>query len=331
MSWLGFVLDGKSDVMQKLRQQLQQASRRRASVLLVGEPGCGLRWIAHAMYMESPFAPIPFHLVDCRLPLTEFRLLGRPSAVGQGLLEQNSPVALLLEEVGSLTERLRKKVNDQILGSESKKRPWILGTTSETYPGEVEEICMQMFAGLSIRVIQVPPLRERGPDILDLLFKLLTFLCSPDNPPGITTTAQQFLCKQEWPFNIQEMVDFLRKLLQDRPKNEPITLEEVRSYLAPQGPSDSDVSLDTIPLEQLLFRRLQNYLGQLGTEFSSTKELYRQLLPYFERPLIQLVLEKTRGNQLQASYILGLNRNTLRKKCQTLEIEPNDFRNKNDP
>ena len=73
-------------------------------------------------------------------------------------------------------------------------------------------------------------------------------------------------------------------------------------------------------LESLIASKLQSSLGQI--DIQEMDNLYEMVLHQMERPLINIVLDKTRGNQVKAAEILGINRNTLRKKVQTLEINP---------
>ena len=75
----------------------------------------------------------------------------------------------------------------------------------------------------------------------------------------------------------------------------------------------------SVPLEELVHTKLESFLDQ--TEGVALDSLYSTIIQTVEKPLIQLVLRKTRGNQVKASRILGINRNTLRKKINTLNIQ----------
>lgn len=326
MLWTGLVLEGSSDPMQKLRQQLQQVSRRREPMLLVGENGSGLRGIAHAVYLESPSASTPFHIVDCRLPLAELRILGNSSALGKGLLLRPSPCALLLEEVAALSPSFCTQIGDHLLHDPLGTKPWILASTSESNSTQIEELCLHLFAGLPVKVVRVPPLRERGNDIYQLLFRVLELIYEGREAPGITASAQQLLVQQPWHLNLMELTDFVVRLAAGHEGDEPITREDVQGMLESPGTPVVTAPVEDMPIEALLHARLSAYLDMLGPSLPEGSAIYKQLLPFFERPLLQLVLERTKGNQLQAAQILGINRNTLRKKCQLLEIEPNDFR-----
>ncbi len=80
----------------------------------------------------------------------------------------------------------------------------------------------------------------------------------------------------------------------------------------------------SMPLSDLIREQLQAYMANCG-EMLPSGGLYAVIMPHMERPLIELALEYTSGNQLKAAKILGINRNTLRKKIQELQIKPRDL------
>ena len=165
--------------------------------------------------------------------------------------------------------------------------------------------------------IRVPPLRERPGDIPDLIDFFLGKINSEMGTEisAISSEARERLVRHGWPGNVRELENTL-----------------IRSAVLAAGPTlmPQDLTLATEPagggiksdagLDDVVRHELEEMLRHTG--ISGDGNLYAIVLERFERPLIELTLEKTGGNQLQAAALLGINRNTLRKKISALGIEP---------
>ncbi len=181
-----------------------------------------------------------------------------------------------------------------------------------------------LFFRLNVVPLRLPPLRERSEDISDLAKHFLAQ--NVKNGLGEKTIDQsgiEAMRRYSWPGNVRELENLILRLAALYPQD-VITGEIVRQELAsgdftdlPNGTGDSvsDISLAT-----------ENWLGQHFKSYSDGNAppgLYKEVLRKMEVPLIMASLAYTRGNQIRAAELLGLNRNTLRKKIKDLDIQFN--------
>ena len=138
--------------------------------------------------------------------------------------------------------------------------------------------------------------------------------------------AYEFLAEYNWPGNIRELENFILRLAALY-KEELVGFDEVCSELAhnskdnvKQSINESDKSLLNETLQQSIHRHLSKYFEAHEGQDLPPTGLYSRILSELEIPLIKLSLEATNGNQIKAAELLGLNRNTLRKKIKELEI-----------
>jgi len=122
----------------------------------------------------------------------------------------------------------------------------------------------------------------------------------------------ELLCNYAWPGNVRE----LENIIQRAALLSPDGLLNVADF--PSLTMGHDNGANGASLEGLINQKLQSSLAQI--DLQDMNNLYEMVLHQMERPLINIVLEKTRGNQVKAAEVLGINRNTLRKKIQTLNI-----------
>ncbi len=171
--------------------------------------------------------------------------------------------------------------------------------------------------------MRLPPLRERSEDIPDLVrhfFKLVAnegLQVKHISPAGI-----ELMKAYAWPGNVRELENLVRRLAALYPQDE-ITEEIIRTELQasdrPAAPADVGSAADGLPLGQAVENHLQGYFRSFG-EALPPVGLYQRVLDEVERPLILAAMTATRGNQIKAAELLGLNRNTLRKKVRELGI-----------
>ena len=164
--------------------------------------------------------------------------------------------------------------------------------------------------------MRLPPLRERTEDIPELVRHFLTKAASEGLPlKVIDTAAMNRLSRFRWPGNVRELENLLRRLAALYAPD-VIGVEVIDAEL-----SDVSTSVETESngLSQSIENHLSNYFLALG-EALPAPGLYDRVLREMERPLLTLTLQATRGNQIRAAAVLGLNRNTLRKKIRELNI-----------
>ena len=178
-----------------------------------------------------------------------------------------------------------------------------------------------LFYRLNVVPIRLPPLRERTEDIPALVQHFLTRAQEEGLPSKtIETGAMTALRGYGWPGNVRELENLVRRLAvlyaEDAIGRDVIEIE----LKASRPVLDTSAETDQHDLAEMVSRHLERLFdGEDGRLPPSG--LHGRLLREFERPLIEKVLAVTRGNQLKAAALLGVNRNTLRKKIRELDIE----------
>jgi two-component system nitrogen regulation response regulator GlnG len=177
-----------------------------------------------------------------------------------------------------------------------------------------------LFYRLNVVSIRLPPLRERLEDVDDLARAFLLRARREGLPEkSIDTAAIERLKAHSFPGNVRELENLLRRAAAMSPAP-VITAREIGEELGQAARASQTSEQVTDGFEDAVSRRL-------ATEFAAASPglpasgLYDRLLAEVERPLILQALSATRGNQIRAAAVLGINRNTLRKKIQTLGIQ----------
>ena len=181
-----------------------------------------------------------------------------------------------------------------------------------------------LYYRLNVVPIRLPPLRERLEDIPDLLHHFLGRVAEEGLPrKRVEPSAVARLRQHRWPGNVRELENLVRRLVALY-ADDVIRLESVELELADLAPAPevdegrAAVAADE-GLEAAVERVLKRYFDA-HDDLPPPPGLYDRVLREIETPLIRLSLNATRGNQIQAAKMLGLNRNTLRKKIRDLGI-----------
>jgi two-component system nitrogen regulation response regulator GlnG len=166
--------------------------------------------------------------------------------------------------------------------------------------------------------INLVPLRERREDIPLLVQYFLNRVCVEMDVPlkQCSDEATALLSAYSWPGNVRELENAIKRavILSSDPQLTPADFPGLESAPGIEKSGDRDASL-----EELVDGKLRSCLH--GIEQLENGEIHSMVLEQVERPLIRIILEKTRWNQVKAADILGINRNTLRKKISELGIE----------
>ena len=180
--------------------------------------------------------------------------------------------------------------------------------------GEFRE---DLYYRLNVMPIFLPPLSKRTEDIPNLINHFISKSNRTNNQNlSIDDYAINFLKSYHWPGNIQELKNLIERLSLSQTHNK-ITLSEVQDHL--ENSNITTRSNDNTTLESLVEKRVQILISKLNDSETETN-LYDQFIKTLEKPLIENILAYTRGNQIKAAIILGLNRNTLRKKILELGV-----------
>jgi two-component system nitrogen regulation response regulator GlnG len=178
-----------------------------------------------------------------------------------------------------------------------------------------------LFYRLNVVPIRLPPLRERTEDIPSLVRHFLTLTSAQGLPTkSIDTQAMERMKRYRWPGNVRELENLVRRLAALY-SQEVISTDIIESELADSAPASPQVEEhQNEGLSSAVERHLKDYFAAHKDGIPAAG-LYDRVLREVERPLISLSLSATRGNQIKAAQMLGLNRNTLRKKIRELDIQ----------
>jgi two-component system nitrogen regulation response regulator GlnG len=178
-----------------------------------------------------------------------------------------------------------------------------------------------LFFRLNVVPIRLPPLRERAEDVPDLVRHFFRVV-EREGLPGkqFDAMAMERLKRHRWPGNVRELENLVRRLAALYPQ-EVITAATIEQELSvPQSmPLEGEGSADET-LAGSVERHMSRYFGKFGDDLPPPG-LYHRVLRDVEEPLIGAALAATRGNQIKAAELLGVNRNTLRKKIRDLDIQ----------
>jgi len=170
--------------------------------------------------------------------------------------------------------------------------------------------------------MKLPPLRDRKEDIPDLARYFLNKAAVSDVPSKtIGADGLIVLDKHQWPGNVRELENLMYRItaLYTEPViSAAILMQEINQISTPVDEPYDEGAVDN--LSSLVERYLINYFDSLRGNLPQPG-LHSRIIDEVEKPLIAITLRATKGNQLKASDLLGLNRNTLRKKIRDLDVE----------
>ncbi len=327
---------GKSQPMQDIYKIVGRVAPTDVTVLVTGESGTGKELVARAIHYNSPRLGKAFLALNCAaIPseLLESELFGYEKGAFTGAnerkigkFEQASGGTLFLDEIGDMPFDLQSKLLRVLQEKEITRTGGntsisvdvrIVAATNQNLEEQVRtrHFREDLYYRLNVVPINIPPLRERRSDIPLLVDYFIPRTQQELNVQtrGCTKEAMELLMRHDWPGNIRELENSLRRasLL----SADALLIPEDFPDLQPQGAAgEVDESL-----EALIAKKLRSSFAQMDVQ--ELDNLYEMVMRQMERPLIKIILEKTRSNQVRASEILGINRNTLRKKIQTLDID----------
>jgi len=181
-----------------------------------------------------------------------------------------------------------------------------------------------LFYRINVVPLRLPPLRERAEDIPDLVRHFFAQVEKEGlQAKRITKAGMDVMVNYPWPGNVRELENLVRRLAALYPQDE-LSAEIIRHELSDtyrnEIPQPGATPAEGMTLSQLVEQYLHQYFSKLGGELPPPG-LYDRILMEVEYPLILQVLAACRGNQIRAAELLGLNRNTLRKKIRELGID----------
>ena len=332
-------LVGRSPPMQAVYRMITRVLRNDLTVLVLGESGTGKELVAEAIHQLGHRAAGPFVAVNtAAIPaeLIESELFGHEKgaftgAVGRhiGKFEQAQGGTLFLDEIGDMpmqaqTRLLRALQSGSIrrVGGREEVRidaRIIAATNRDLAPmiaaGQFRE---DLYYRINVVPIDLPPLRERPDDIEALARHFLGLAASEGLPRHrLSDEAAALLAHQPWRGNVRELKNFVYRLalLAREELIDPASVQPLLDQI--RAPDDGGPS-GVLGLDAAVAMWLGENRPAPGT-------IYDRALAAFERPLFAAVLGETGGNQLRAAQLLGINRNTLRKRLSELALDPDSY------
>ena len=335
----GGPLVGRSRPMQDIFKAMARVVSTDLTVLITGESGTGKELVARALHdlgsrRAGPFVPI--NMAAIPRDLVESELFGHEKGafVGAdsrmtGRFEQAEGGSLFLDEVGDMPPeaqtRLLRVLQDGEYLPVGANRPVkanvrIIAATNHNLQQLMQQGLFRedLFYRLNVVPLRLPPLRERTEDIGPLVNHFLKQASTGGLPTKrFTPDAIRTLADWNWPGNVRELENLVRRL-QVLVGDDTISADLVESELAVVRPVEAP-PIEVESLSASVDQHIRKYFGALDGA-APAPGLHARILREVEHPLIVATLEITRGNQLKAAEILGINRNTLRKRIRELGI-----------
>jgi two-component system, NtrC family, nitrogen regulation response regulator GlnG len=326
---------GKSSAVLEVFKTIGRVAARDVAVLVTGESGTGKELVARAIHQASPRASAAFIAVNAAaIPrdLLESELFGHEKGSFTGATESRagrfreaSGGTLFLDEIGDMPIELQAKLLRVLQSGEvtsvGGRRPEkvdvrIVAATHRDLDALVREGRFREDLVYRLRVvpIHIPPLRERAEDVAVLAQHFVERWAVELGTPArwLSENALDFLGSHEWPGNVRELENAIKRALVLA--SHDVLAADDFGFLRGHRPSGDVAGDDT--LESLVRREVAALLAS-----PEPRDLHPRLLERAERPLIEAVLAHTAGNQLRAAQLLGINRNTLRKKITELGLD----------
>jgi two-component system nitrogen regulation response regulator GlnG len=333
-------LVGRSPAMQDIYRMLARLMQTDLTVMISGESGTGKELVARALHdygrrRKGPFvavnmAAIPRDLIESELFGHERGAFTGAQARSAGRFEQAEGGTLFLDEIGDMPmeaqTRLLRVLQQGEYTTVGGRTPIrtdvrIIAATNKDLRQLIRQGLFRedLFFRLNVVPIRLPPLRERTDDVPDLVRHFLGTAEREGLPPKtIEPGAIEAMQRYRWPGNVRELENLVRRLTALYPQ-ERITAAIVENEIGPMAEVDIAPTAESDDIGGAMERHLSRYFGEYGNGLPPPG-LYQRILREVEVPLISAALGATRGNQIKAAELLGLNRNTLRKKIRELDI-----------
>lgn len=330
-------LIGGSAAMQEVYRIIARLMHTDLAVMVTGESGTGKKLVARALHKfgrraERAFVPVNFGAMPP--DSIEAALFGqeRPGAAAEiGKLEQAAGGTVFLDEIADMPleaqQKLLRVLHDgtyrRLGGTDNIKADFrIISATHQDMRAAITEgrFREDLFYRLNVVPVRMPSLAERIEDIPDLARHFLKSAERAGLPQkSFAKAALDRLKQQRWPGNVRELENFVHRLVALSPVDtieEAIVAQEFERRPSPAAASGDDSNQK---LSGSVQTHLQRYFDLHGDDLPPPG-LYHRVLKEIELPLFALALSATNGNQIKAAELLGINRNTLRKKIRDLDI-----------
>ena len=337
-------LVGGSPAMQDIYRSVARLTQNDLSVLITGDSGTGKELVARALhdygrrkrgeFVALNMAAIPRELIESELFGHEKGAFTGANQRMEGRFAQAEGGTLLLDEIGDMPMETQTRLLRVLQEGEYttiggrraiKTDARIIAATHQDLRQLIRQGLFRedLYFRLNVVPLRLPPLRERREDIADLVRHFMAL----GGREGLAmktydSEAMEAMRAYSWPGNVRELENLVRRIsalyAEDVITGDIVRMElsdnQAENAAAPHSVSESGSLIDS------LYYHLTSYFEGHGDDLPPNG-LYERVLREVEVPLIELSLQATRGNQIKTAELLGLNRNTLRKKIRDLEID----------
>ena len=346
-------LIGTSPAMQEIYRTLARLTQNDLSVLIIGDSGTGKELVARALhdygrrkngqFVALNMTAIPRELIESELFGHEKGSFTGANQRVDGRFAQAEGGTLFLDEIGDMPMDTQTRLLRVLQEGEYttvggrhaiKTDARIIAATHQDLRQLIARGLFRedLYFRLNVVPLRLPLLRERQEDIAELIRHFVDIGAQQGLPrKSFADDALAALQNYAWPGNVRELENLVRRIaalyVEDVIDAKIVRLElpQMETKEMPQknaAPAPSPAATDAIigaNLSESLFHHLDNYFANHGDGLPPNG-LYERVMREVEAPLLQLTLKATGGNQVKAAKLLGLNRNTLRKKISALKI-----------
>jgi two-component system, NtrC family, nitrogen regulation response regulator GlnG len=335
-------LIGRSPAMQEIYRVIARLTQTDLTVMIMGESGTGKELVAralhdygkrrHGRFIAVNMAAIPKELVESELFGHERGAFTGATNRGVGRFEQAEGGTLFLDEIGDMPleaqTRLLRVLQQGEYTTVGGRTPIrtdvrIIAATNRDLRQLIGQGLFRedLYYRLNVVPLRLPPLRERVEDIPDLVRYFLRKAEIEGLPAkSLDSDGMEILRRHRWPGNVRELENLVRRLAVLH-AGDSIPASAIAGELKePARALAAETQEEALPLGAAVEQFLTRYFLSHGDRLPPPG-IYDRIIQEVERPLISICLAATRGNQIRAAQLLGLNRNTLRKKIRDLGLE----------
>jgi len=322
---------GKNKKMQDIFKTIGKSAASDLAILITGESGTGKEMVARALHSYSQRGDQPLICINCAAisrELLESELFGHEKGAFTGAVESKQGKfeladggTLFLDEIGDMEMALQAKIlrvlQDQQFYRVGGKAPIhsnvrIIAATNQNLKSLManNQFREDLFHRLNVISIHMPPLRERPDDILLLARHFLKKFGGRRGRATLAPDVERVFKAYPWRGNIRELENVIKRALVLAPSG-AIFPEHLPSYFQDNKEPD--------PWDKRLGLLIQDYLEQ--NDWEKEGDLYDNLVQAMEKHLLENLLKRTSGKQVPVAKALGINRNTLKRKIDALNIQ----------
>ena len=350
---LDSLLVGKSKVMQEIFKTIGKLSHNSLTVLILGESGTGKELVARAIHLNSlrnkkPFIvvntpSVPFDLLESELFGHEKGSFTGANEKREGKFLQANGGTIFLDEIGDMPLDLQAKllivIQEKEVEPVGSNKPIkidvrIIAATNRNLKSMIKESKFRedLYYRLNVIEITLPPLRDRKSDIPVLANFFIEKFAKELGISGKQLNEESlfFLQSYNFPGNIRELENAIRRTM-IMSYHSTLTPEDFYDIIKIDHENISNLKFldkkntDSIPFEDIIRQRIKNYLEKIKD--TNLTDVYKTIIGTTEKIVIEEILILSKNNQIKASNMLGINRNTLRKKIKEFNISKKNIQN----